>query len=133
MDPQTNLDYKAAELISSGAGRPVIRGGDVILKIDNHDVKKIDDVVSYLEQTTSVGDTVKLTINRNGEIREQDLVLEARPSPGNVQNVAGERLAPDLGPQPPNDNDGGSSNDGDDYDRCSGFMGKALCDFFFGN
>jgi serine protease Do len=130
--PADKFGLQAAELISSDTSRPVIRGGDIILKIDNHDVKKIDDVVSYLEQTTSVGDTVKLTINRNGEIREQDLVLEARPSPGNIQNVAGERLTPELSPQPPNDNNGGSPNEGDDYERCSGFMGKGLCDFFFG-
>jgi serine protease Do len=128
--PADKFGLQAAELTSSGTGRPVISGGDIILKIDNLDVKKIDDVVSYLEQTTSVGDTVKLTISRNGEIKEQDLVLEARPSPSNIQNVAGRQLNPDLGPQPPNDNDGGSSS-GDDYDRCSGFMGKALCDFFF--
>jgi serine protease Do len=131
--PADKFGLQAAELqrTSSGTGRPIVKGGDIILKIDNHDVKKIDDVVSYLERSTSVGDTVKLTISRDGAIKEQNIVLDARPSPSNIQNVAGAPLNPDLSPQPPNDNDGDSSN-GDDYDRCSGFMGKTLCDFFFG-
>jgi serine protease Do len=130
--PADKFGLQAAELISSTTGRPIIRGGDIILKIDNHDVKKIDDVVSYLEHSTSVGDTVKLTVSRDGQIKEQDVVLDARPSPGNIQNVASAPLNPDLGQRPPNDDNGGNSNDNENgYDRCSGFMGKALCDFFF--
>jgi serine protease Do len=129
--PADKFGLQAAELISSSTGRPIIRGGDVILKIDNHDVKKIDDVISYLERSTSVGDTVNLTVSRDGQIKEQAVVLDARPSPSNIQNVAGGALNPDFGQQSPNDENGGNPNE-NDYERCSGFMGKALCDFFFG-
>lgn len=131
--PADKFGLQPAELISSSTGRPIIRGGDIILKIDNHDVKKIDDVVSYLEHSTSVGDTVKLTVSRDGQIKEQNVVLDARPSPGNNQNVAGAPLNPDLSQRPPSNDNGGNSNDNENgYDRCSGLMGKGLCDFFFG-
>jgi C-terminal processing protease CtpA/Prc len=100
-------------------------GGDIITKIDNQDVKKIDDVLSYLESNSSVGDKVHLVINRNGVIKNLDVVLDARPTPGKLQNVASEQSAPDFGPQSGDDN-------GNLYNQCKKFAGQELCGFFFG-
>jgi S1-C subfamily serine protease len=62
------------------AGREIVLGGDVILAIDDRDVRKIDDVLGYLQQATEVGETVTLTVWRNGQIMQIDVTLGARPS-----------------------------------------------------
>ena len=45
-------------------GIPVQLGGDVIIKIDNNAVRKVNDVLSYLENNKRVGDNVSLTVWR---------------------------------------------------------------------
>jgi S1-C subfamily serine protease len=130
--PADKYGLRAAHQVTSDTGRAVIAGGDIILKIDNQVVRKIDDVLSYLEKQTTVGDTVHLTISRNGAIQEADVVLDARPSPNDIQNVAA--IQPNLGnSQLPNgNNDGSNSNDDNPYDQCARFAGNDLCGFFFG-
>ena len=58
------------------------RIGDIIIAIDgpNHPVKRIDDIINYIETHKSVGDSVKLTVNRQGKIIDLNAVLQARPS-----------------------------------------------------
>lgn len=58
---------------------PTQKGGDIILAINDQPVTKFDDVLSYLQRMTSPGDTVLLTIWRNGETLQLDLTLGARP------------------------------------------------------
>ncbi len=48
------------------AGRPVQLGGDVIIKIDNRTVKKVDDILSYLENYKKIGDNVTITVLKGG-------------------------------------------------------------------
>jgi S1-C subfamily serine protease len=55
-------------------------GGDVILAIDNNTVRKIDDILAYVEIEKSVGDDLKLTILRDGQTMEVIATLAARPS-----------------------------------------------------
>jgi S1-C subfamily serine protease len=55
-------------------------GGDVVLAINDRDVRKIDDVLGYLQQATQVGETVTLTVWRDGQIIEINVTLGARPS-----------------------------------------------------
>ena len=62
------------------AGREIALGGDVILAINDRDVRKIDDVLGYLQQATEVGETVTLTVWRDGQIIEVNVTLGARPS-----------------------------------------------------
>jgi S1-C subfamily serine protease len=61
-------------------GREIPLGGDVVLAINDRDVRKIDDVLGYLQQATQVGETVTLTVWRDGQIIEIDVTLGARPS-----------------------------------------------------
>jgi S1-C subfamily serine protease len=61
-------------------GREIELGGDVILAIDDKAIRKIDDVLGYLQQATEVGETVRLTVWRDGQIIEIDVTLGARPS-----------------------------------------------------
>ena len=62
------------------AGREIPLGGDVVLAIDNRDVRKIDDVLGYLQQATQVGETITLTVWRDGQIIDVGVTLGARPS-----------------------------------------------------
>lgn len=61
------------------AGREIALGGDVILAIDDRDVRKIDDILGYLQQATEVGETVTLTVWRDGQIIQIEVTLGARP------------------------------------------------------
>jgi 2-alkenal reductase len=62
------------------SGRPMREGGDILVAIDRSPVRDFDDLVNYLASYTSVGDTVTLTILRDGVELDVDLVLEERPS-----------------------------------------------------
>ena len=61
-------------------GQTVNIGGDVITAIDNQTVSKMDDLITYLFSHTKVGQTVTLTILRDGKQKQLDLTLAARPS-----------------------------------------------------
>jgi S1-C subfamily serine protease len=56
-----------------------ITGGDVIISIDENTVKRIDDIIFYIEEHKHVGDKIKLTVNRNGQTLELETVLQERP------------------------------------------------------
>jgi S1-C subfamily serine protease len=120
--PAEKFGLLAGQQSSNFEGRPIIIGGDIILKIDNKDVRKIDDILSYLEGFKQAGDTVKITIERNGTIREINLVLSARPN-SNELNVSNNL--------PPSSGEGSGSTNDDYYDRCIIIAGKDICDFLF--
>ncbi len=61
-------------------GLNAIIGGDVIIAINGQTVQEFDDVLTYIVQETSVGQTVTLTILRDGQEQTLDVTLEARPS-----------------------------------------------------
>jgi serine protease Do len=61
-------------------GIPVQLGGDVIIKIDNNVVRKVNDILSYLENNKRVGDNVSLTVWRgDNETKVISVPLIARP------------------------------------------------------
>lgn len=61
-------------------GVPVKLGGDVIVGVDNKTVRKIDDILVYLQREKAVGDELQLTILRDGQEMNITAVLGARPS-----------------------------------------------------
>lgn len=61
------------------SGQPAQVGGDVITAIDDQPVKTFNDLVAYLARSTSVGQSVTLTILRNGQSQSVKLTLAARP------------------------------------------------------
>jgi S1-C subfamily serine protease len=61
-------------------GTPARLGGDVIVSIDNKTVRKIDDILVYLQREKAVGDELQLTILRDGQETNVTAVLGARPS-----------------------------------------------------
>jgi len=55
-------------------------GGDLIIAFDGKPVTDFDELLSYLITTKSPGDTVVLTVLRNGETLDFSVTLGARPS-----------------------------------------------------
>jgi len=56
------------------------RTGDIVTAIDSQDVKRMEDIIAYLEQNAHPGDTVTLHLNRAGQDVQAQVVLEARPA-----------------------------------------------------
>lgn len=61
-------------------GRDILLGGDVITGIDGKQVRKIDDILVYLQRDKKVGDSLQLTVLREGQVQDVTAVLGARPS-----------------------------------------------------
>lgn len=53
--------------------------GDIITGVDGHPVRTIDDLINYIDLHKTVGDNVVLTISRQGQTTNLNLVLGARP------------------------------------------------------
>jgi len=64
-----------------GASKDDERSGDVITAINGHDIKRIDDIIFYIEEQTSVGDNVVLTVQRDGQSQDVIVSLQPRPLP----------------------------------------------------
>src|SRR6266568_983152 len=52
--------------------------GDVIIGVDGHDITRIDDLISYIDQHKSVGDNITLTVYRNGHAMDLKATLTPR-------------------------------------------------------
>ena len=55
-------------------------GGDVIVAVDGRSVEIFDDLLGYVVEQTTVGQTITLDILRDGQIIPVQLTLQARPS-----------------------------------------------------
>jgi len=124
--PAEKADLRAGTTTKTLNGRDFDLGGDIILKIDNRDVTKIDDILAYLESQKHVGDKIHLTILRDNTIRELDLVLGEKPSPDKIDSSLND--FPNRLPPPQN----GNGNSPEElYDECVRVAGKSFCDFLF--
>jgi len=54
-------------------------GGDVILSIDDIEIRQIDDIITYLQREKNVDDEINLGVIRNGQIMNFVIKLEQRP------------------------------------------------------
>ncbi|MDW8084496.1 MAG: trypsin-like peptidase domain-containing protein [Candidatus Caldarchaeum sp.] len=60
-------------------GVPYRVGGDVIVALNNQPITSIDELIAFLEERTSPGQTITVTIIRNNERLDVQLTLERRP------------------------------------------------------
>jgi S1-C subfamily serine protease len=67
--------------------------GDIIIGIDGHPVKSIDDLITYIDLHKSVGDNVTLSVNRHGQIMNLNLLLQAQPA-SLLNNISQETILP---------------------------------------
>jgi len=61
--------------------------GDIITAIDGHQLVRIEDLISYIEEHKSVGNHLTLTVYREGQVFNLTTTLSAR-SPQNVQKYS---------------------------------------------
>jgi 2-alkenal reductase len=59
-------------------------GGDVIIAIEDEVIHTFDDLISFLSRRGVVGETVTLTIIRDGKEQTVDLILGPRPESGEI-------------------------------------------------
>jgi len=78
--PADKAGIHGGSILTKIDGRDLELGGDVIVGIDDKPIRKIDDLLSYLDREKRVGENVTLSIVRNGQIQEVDLTLATRPS-----------------------------------------------------
>ncbi len=56
------------------------RGGDIILSVDEIEVRKIDDILVHLQRAKSVGDEMVLKILRDNRTTNITIILQERPN-----------------------------------------------------
>jgi S1-C subfamily serine protease len=56
-------------------------GGDIITAVDSLQVKRMEDLISYVEEHKSVGDKIVLSVYRTGQTLNLQAVLQQRPPP----------------------------------------------------
>ena len=70
------------------AGQNVPVGGDVITAVNGQPIKSMDDLIAYLNDNTSVSQTVTLTVLRNGKQTSVDVTLGTRPGSSQSNQTA---------------------------------------------
>ena len=76
---QNSRGLLVEDVLSGTPAAGTLRNGDVLLAVDGEPVDSREALSSYLELETSPGDSVELTIRRNGERQGVDLTLGSRP------------------------------------------------------
>ncbi|HZA69159.1 MAG TPA: trypsin-like peptidase domain-containing protein [Nitrososphaeraceae archaeon] len=97
--PADKVGIRGGDRVTNVNEREIRLGGDIVLKIDNQDVRKIEDILTYLEGQKHVGDTVQLTIVRDGKTQTVNTTLTPRPGSNQSQQLQpqSEQQRPSLG------------------------------------
>lgn len=69
-------------LLDGPGGKAGLQRGDIILKIDDEETNSVSDLRAKIAEH-KVGDTIKVTYDRNGAARTTDVVLEEMPQDKN--------------------------------------------------
>ena len=59
---------------------PTVRGGDLIVGVEEQEIRSFGELMVYLERYTSPGDEITLTVLRENNYLELDVILGTRPS-----------------------------------------------------
>jgi len=77
--PAAKAGLRGASGRTTVAGQELPLGGDLITAIDGSAVQHMDDLIAYLVKETQPGDTVTLTVLRDGEELSLPVTLGERP------------------------------------------------------
>ena len=77
--PSDKAALRASDEVIEVEGALLSTGGDIIVALDGAAVQDMDDLTTHLSETT-VGQTVALTIVREGEEQRIEVTLEERPA-----------------------------------------------------
>lgn len=72
--------WKIATVVSGGPSEGKLRGGDIIIALNNQTVRNNDDLASYLEEYTLPGDSLVITVVRGSTQLNLNVVLGERPA-----------------------------------------------------
>jgi serine protease Do len=86
--PADKAGLQGSDSTTTIDGQDVPIGGDVIVAVDGQPITSFNDVVAYLARNTEVGQTVTLTVLRQGKEQKIPVVLEARTSAATETPVA---------------------------------------------
>lgn len=78
--PAAKAGLQASNTVVTINGAQGTVGGDVITAIDGQTITSMSDLIAYLAINTQVGQTVSLTILRDGKTQTLQLTLGSRPS-----------------------------------------------------
>jgi len=93
--PADKAGLKGMVIQVDNNGNQRIINKDILIGVDNTSVSRIDDVISYLDIHKKVGDDLKLTVNRDGQILNLTTTLTPRPATTSpVDNIPPPLLAP---------------------------------------
>ena len=79
--PAERAGLRAGTKMATIEGQQVPIGGDVVIKIDQVEVRGINDILTYIERNKEVGDTITMTILRGSTTITVNLTLAERPLP----------------------------------------------------
>ena len=82
--PAVKAGLRGADREVEVDGLPVPVGGDVVKAVDERPIVSFDDLLEYIALRSEVGQTLNLTIIRDGREQTIEVTLEARPSPEEV-------------------------------------------------
>jgi S1-C subfamily serine protease len=77
--PAAQAGLRAGTRVSRVRGTDIPVNSDIIVAINQQMIRDIDDLIAYLVENTSPGDTVVLTIVREGQTLDLDVQLGVRP------------------------------------------------------
>jgi serine protease Do len=86
--PAAKAGIKGSSQQTTIDGQQVPIGGDVIVAVDGQTINSMDDLIAYLNDKTGVGQTVSVTVLRDGKQMNLDVTLEARPANSTTQSSA---------------------------------------------
>lgn len=138
--PAQKAGIRGGNSLTSIGVREIAMGGDIVLKIDDQDVRKIDDILTYLEREKKVGDVVQLTVLRAGETEYISLTLGPRLNTQESQSqsqqepttILPKKTFPPDGETLPGPEQNQAPLSDQLYNQCIQVAGKDICDFMFG-
>ncbi len=77
--PADKAGLKGRTITLETGGKEYPAGGDIIISVDDKEVRKISDILIHLQREKSVGDTMVLGVLRDGEFLHITLELVERP------------------------------------------------------
>jgi S1-C subfamily serine protease len=128
--PAAKAGVQGSSIQEDANGNQVLVGGDIITSIDGQPIKRMDDLISYIDGQKKVGDKVSLTVYRDGKTVNLIATLTKRPAGTSTSsstdnssqspNYPFDQLFPPQ-PQNPNDDNNNNNNNNDNGGLFSNF------------
>ena len=92
--PAEEAGLKGSDRVTEIDGEEVEIGGDVIIAVDGQAINDFEDLTAYLARYTNVGQTLEITLIRDGEEMQTSLTLA--PRPGDISSFASQEIISDA-------------------------------------